>query len=181
MTNISGPFLFLILLPQSSSYHTVLNSMFLHVLPSNPPPLPSLPSPPFPSQVDERAVLKHFDWPEAKADALREASFEYQDLARLQADLLAQAEAQAQRADGTGAPLELTLKRSFQALERWGSPTEGARGGVGARRGSWCVRGFDPANHVALYSVACDVTDALIMGSSSMQGGAEHICAATNA
>ncbi|KAJ0961354.1 hypothetical protein J5N97_000561 [Dioscorea zingiberensis] len=30
--------------------------------------------------VDERAVLKHFDWPEGKADALREAAFEYQDL-----------------------------------------------------------------------------------------------------
>ncbi|CAK9273554.1 unnamed protein product [Sphagnum jensenii] len=34
--------------------------------------------------VDERAVLKHFDWPEGKADALREAAFEYQDLERLQ-------------------------------------------------------------------------------------------------
>lgn len=34
--------------------------------------------------VDERAVLKHFDWPEGKADALREASFEYQDLAKLE-------------------------------------------------------------------------------------------------
>jgi hypothetical protein len=34
--------------------------------------------------VDERAVLKHFDWPEGKADALREASFEYQDLMKLE-------------------------------------------------------------------------------------------------
>lgn len=34
--------------------------------------------------VDERAVLKHFDWPEGKADALREAAFEYQDLMKLE-------------------------------------------------------------------------------------------------
>lgn len=34
--------------------------------------------------VDERAVLKHFDWPESKADALREAAFEYQDLTKLE-------------------------------------------------------------------------------------------------
>ncbi|GAB4828920.1 hypothetical protein Ancab_018581 [Ancistrocladus abbreviatus] len=34
--------------------------------------------------VDERAVLKHFDWPEGKADALREAAFEYQDLLKLE-------------------------------------------------------------------------------------------------
>lgn len=33
---------------------------------------------------DERAVLKHFDWPEGKSDALREASFEYQDLMKLE-------------------------------------------------------------------------------------------------
>ncbi|XP_062232212.1 protein CHUP1, chloroplastic-like [Phragmites australis] len=34
--------------------------------------------------VDERAVLKHFDWPESKTDALREAAFEYQDLLKLE-------------------------------------------------------------------------------------------------
>ncbi|GJN15296.1 hypothetical protein PR202_gb02194 [Eleusine coracana subsp. coracana] len=34
--------------------------------------------------VDERAVLKHFDWPESKTDALREAGFEYQDLQKLE-------------------------------------------------------------------------------------------------
>ncbi|KAE8661394.1 Protein CHUP1 [Hibiscus syriacus] len=34
--------------------------------------------------VDERAVLKHFDWPEGKADALREAAFKYQDLVKLE-------------------------------------------------------------------------------------------------
>ncbi|KAJ7947062.1 protein CHUP1, chloroplastic-like [Quillaja saponaria] len=33
--------------------------------------------------VDERAVLKQFDWPEQKADALREAAFGYCDLKKL--------------------------------------------------------------------------------------------------
>ncbi|CAA2957405.1 CHUP1, chloroplastic [Olea europaea subsp. europaea] len=33
--------------------------------------------------VDERAVLKHFDWPEKRADALREAAFAYCDLKKL--------------------------------------------------------------------------------------------------
>ncbi|XP_024378144.1 protein CHUP1, chloroplastic isoform X2 [Physcomitrium patens] len=37
--------------------------------------------------VDERAVLKHFDWPEGKADAMREASFEFQDLTKLLAEV----------------------------------------------------------------------------------------------
>lgn len=34
--------------------------------------------------VDERAVLKHFEWPENKADALREAAFGYCDLKKLE-------------------------------------------------------------------------------------------------
>ncbi|KAF9620548.1 hypothetical protein IFM89_013213 [Coptis chinensis] len=34
--------------------------------------------------VDERAVLKHFDWPERKADTLREAAFAYRDLKKLE-------------------------------------------------------------------------------------------------
>ncbi|KAM7530613.1 hypothetical protein LguiB_034023 [Lonicera macranthoides] len=33
--------------------------------------------------VDERAVLKHFEWPEQKADTLREAAFGYSDLKKL--------------------------------------------------------------------------------------------------
>ncbi|GMH05496.1 hypothetical protein Nepgr_007336 [Nepenthes gracilis] len=36
--------------------------------------------------VDERAVLKHFDWPEQRADALREAAFEYCDLKKLESE-----------------------------------------------------------------------------------------------
>lgn len=38
------------------------------------------------NQVDERAVLKHFDWPEHKADALREAAFGYCDLKKLESE-----------------------------------------------------------------------------------------------
>ncbi|XP_047043996.1 protein CHUP1, chloroplastic-like [Lolium rigidum] len=37
--------------------------------------------------VDERAVLKHFDWPEQKADALREAAFGYRDLKKVEAEV----------------------------------------------------------------------------------------------
>lgn len=36
--------------------------------------------------VDERAVLKHFEWPEKKADALREAAFGYCDLKKLECE-----------------------------------------------------------------------------------------------
>ncbi|KAL6553272.1 hypothetical protein OROGR_007114 [Orobanche gracilis] len=36
--------------------------------------------------VDERAVLKHFSWPEQKADALREAAFGYSDLKKLESE-----------------------------------------------------------------------------------------------
>lgn len=39
-------------------------------------------------QVDERAVLKHFDWPEQKADALREAAFGYCDLKKVESEAL---------------------------------------------------------------------------------------------
>ncbi|XVF86113.1 hypothetical protein PTKIN_Ptkin18bG0014900 [Pterospermum kingtungense] len=38
--------------------------------------------------VDERAVLKHFDWPEKKADTMREAAFGYQDLKKLESEVL---------------------------------------------------------------------------------------------
>lgn len=40
------------------------------------------------SLVDERAVLKHFpQWPERKADALREAAFSYRDLRNLESEV----------------------------------------------------------------------------------------------
>jgi len=38
-------------------------------------------------KVDERAVLKHFDWPEKKADTLREAAFGHRDLKKLEAEI----------------------------------------------------------------------------------------------
>lgn len=38
-------------------------------------------------KVDERAVLKHFDWPERKADALRECAFGYCDLKKLESEV----------------------------------------------------------------------------------------------
>lgn len=38
-------------------------------------------------KVDERAVLKHFDWPEKRADTLREAAFGYQDLKKLESEV----------------------------------------------------------------------------------------------
>ncbi|KAM7522054.1 hypothetical protein LguiA_011956 [Lonicera macranthoides] len=39
--------------------------------------------------VDERAVLKHFpQWPERKADAMREAAFSYRDLKNLESEIL---------------------------------------------------------------------------------------------
>ncbi|KAJ7955340.1 protein CHUP1, chloroplastic-like [Quillaja saponaria] len=39
------------------------------------------------SLADERAVLKHFNWPEKKADALREAAVEYRDLKLLESEI----------------------------------------------------------------------------------------------
>ncbi|KAL4585694.1 hypothetical protein LXL04_010318 [Taraxacum kok-saghyz] len=36
--------------------------------------------------VDETAVLKHFEWPERKADALREAAFGYCDLKKIESE-----------------------------------------------------------------------------------------------
>ncbi|KAK9131029.1 hypothetical protein Sjap_011516 [Stephania japonica] len=39
------------------------------------------------SSADERDVLKHFNWPERKADAMREAAIEYRDLKRLASEL----------------------------------------------------------------------------------------------
>ncbi|CAK9261495.1 unnamed protein product [Sphagnum jensenii] len=61
--------------------------------------------------VDERAVLKHFDWPEGKADALREAAFEYQDLRKL----LVQVSLFEDKAE---MPREKALKRMLTMLEK---------------------------------------------------------------
>lgn len=61
--------------------------------------------------VDERAVLKHFDWPENKADALREAAFEYQDLKKLEVEATS-------FEDDSRLPCELALKKMLSLLEK---------------------------------------------------------------
>ncbi|XP_042502565.1 protein CHUP1, chloroplastic isoform X2 [Macadamia integrifolia] len=61
--------------------------------------------------VDERAVLKHFDWPEGKADALREAAFEYQDLMKLEKKV-------SSFIDDPKLPCEAALKKMYSLLEK---------------------------------------------------------------
>ncbi|KAK7309993.1 hypothetical protein RJT34_07173 [Clitoria ternatea] len=61
--------------------------------------------------VDERAVLKHFDWPEGKADALREAAFEYQDLMKLEKQV-------STFTDDPKLPCEAALKKMYSLLEK---------------------------------------------------------------
>ncbi|CAI9756111.1 unnamed protein product [Fraxinus pennsylvanica] len=61
--------------------------------------------------VDERAVLKHFDWPESKADALREAAFEYQDLMKLEKLVTL-------FVDDPNLPCEAALKKMYKLLEK---------------------------------------------------------------
>ncbi|XP_073282466.1 protein CHUP1, chloroplastic-like [Primulina huaijiensis] len=61
--------------------------------------------------VDERAVLKHFDWPEGKADALREAAFEYQDLMKLEKQVTS-------FTDDPSLSCEAALKKMYKLLEK---------------------------------------------------------------
>ncbi|KAK1566789.1 hypothetical protein Q3G72_004298 [Acer saccharum] len=61
--------------------------------------------------VDERAVLKHFDWPEGKTDALREAAFEYQDLMKLENQV-------STFVDDPNLPCESALKKMYKLLEK---------------------------------------------------------------
>uniref|UniRef100_A0A0D9XVV3 Protein CHUP1, chloroplastic n=1 Tax=Leersia perrieri TaxID=77586 RepID=A0A0D9XVV3_9ORYZ len=61
--------------------------------------------------VDERAVLKHFDWPESKTDALREAAFEYQDLLKLEYKV-------SSFTDDSKLPCEEALKKMYSLLEK---------------------------------------------------------------
>ncbi|XP_073064254.1 protein CHUP1, chloroplastic-like [Primulina eburnea] len=61
--------------------------------------------------VDERAVLKHFDWPEGKADALREAAFEYQDLMKLEKQVTS-------FTDDPSLSCEAALKNMYKLLEK---------------------------------------------------------------
>ncbi|KAM1004762.1 hypothetical protein ACFX2C_004922 [Malus domestica] len=61
--------------------------------------------------VDERAVLKHFDWPELKADALREAAFGYSDLKKLESEA-------SSFPDHSRQPCGPTLKKMQALLEK---------------------------------------------------------------
>uniref|UniRef100_A0A0E0EHG0 Protein CHUP1, chloroplastic n=1 Tax=Oryza meridionalis TaxID=40149 RepID=A0A0E0EHG0_9ORYZ len=61
--------------------------------------------------VDERAVLKHFDWPERKADTLREAAFGYQDLKKLESEV-------SNYKDDPRLPCDIALKKVLTISEK---------------------------------------------------------------
>ncbi|MCL7040825.1 hypothetical protein MKW94_020130 [Papaver nudicaule] len=62
--------------------------------------------------VDERAVLKHFpQWPERKADAMREAAFNYRDLKILESEVLS-------FRDNPKQPILLSLKKMQEIQDR---------------------------------------------------------------
>ncbi|KAK6150187.1 hypothetical protein DH2020_017712 [Rehmannia glutinosa] len=61
--------------------------------------------------VDERAVLKHFEWPEKKADTLREAAFGYRDLKKLEQEVL-------NYKDDRRLPCDIALKKMAALSER---------------------------------------------------------------
>ncbi|KAL5981684.1 hypothetical protein ACLOJK_015747 [Asimina triloba] len=63
------------------------------------------------SLADERAVLKHFNWPEKKADAMREAAVEYRDLKRLLIEI-------SLYEDDTSLPCETALKKMACLLDK---------------------------------------------------------------
>jgi len=56
-------------------------------------------------------VLKHFDWPESKTDAIREAAFEYQDLIKLHNKV-------SSFTDDPQLACEETLKKMYSLLEK---------------------------------------------------------------
>lgn len=62
-------------------------------------------------KVDERAVLKHFDWPEVKADTFRDAAFVYQNLVKLEKQASAYV-------DNPNLPCEAALKAMHSLFEK---------------------------------------------------------------
>ncbi|EHA8586811.1 hypothetical protein COCNU_scaffold000979G000010 [Cocos nucifera] len=62
-------------------------------------------------QADETAVLKHFNWPERKADALREAACEYRDLKQVEAEV-------SFLKDDASLPCDATLKKISNLLDK---------------------------------------------------------------
>ncbi|KAK1592053.1 hypothetical protein Q3G72_018483 [Acer saccharum] len=63
------------------------------------------------SLADERAVLKHFNWPERKADAMREAAIEYRDLKLLEREIFSYK-------DDTNIPCGAALKKMAGLLDK---------------------------------------------------------------
>ncbi|XP_062108884.1 INCREASED PETAL GROWTH ANISOTROPY 1-like protein 1 [Humulus lupulus] len=63
------------------------------------------------SLADERAVLKHFKWPERKADALREAAIEYRELKQLENEI-------SSYKDDTDIPCAAALKKITSLLDK---------------------------------------------------------------
>ncbi|XP_058203493.1 protein CHUP1, chloroplastic [Rhododendron vialii] len=63
------------------------------------------------SLADERAVLKHFKWPEKKADAMREAAVEYRGLKLLQSEL-------SSHKDDPTIPCAVTFKKMAGLLDK---------------------------------------------------------------
>ncbi|CAH9145687.1 unnamed protein product [Cuscuta epithymum] len=61
--------------------------------------------------VDERAVLKHFDWPESKADTLREAAFGYRDIKKLESEV-------SHYNDDPRLPCDIALKKMVSLSEK---------------------------------------------------------------
>lgn len=61
--------------------------------------------------MDERAVLKHFNWPEKKADTLREAAFGYRDLKRLESEV-------SSYKDDLCLPCDIALKKMVALSEK---------------------------------------------------------------
>ncbi|XP_065863998.1 protein INCREASED PETAL GROWTH ANISOTROPY 1-like isoform X2 [Euphorbia lathyris] len=61
--------------------------------------------------ADERAVSKHFNWPEKKADAIREAAIEYHDLKQLDREITS-------FEDDTSIPYGTALKKTALLLDK---------------------------------------------------------------
>lgn len=59
-----------------------------------------------------KGSIEAFDWPEGKADALREAAFEYQDLMKLEKGL-------SSLDDDPKLPCEAPLKKMYSLLEKY--------------------------------------------------------------
>uniref|UniRef100_A0A453HRY9 Protein CHUP1, chloroplastic n=2 Tax=Aegilops tauschii subsp. strangulata TaxID=200361 RepID=A0A453HRY9_AEGTS len=63
---------------------------------------------------DETGVLKHFSWPERKADALREAAFEYRDLKCVVTEI-----SSLNADDGSPTSCEATLRKISSLLDKY--------------------------------------------------------------